>query len=121
MTMRDVMDDPRAMAAVKAALTEDVGEGDATTLALVDPAARATGEILAREACRVAGGTVASAVLACIDPELRVAVVVPDGQPVEPGGTILTIEGKAASILTAERTALNFMQRMCGIATLTAR
>ena len=121
MAMRDVMDDPRAMAAVKAALTEDVGEGDATTLALVDPAARATGEILAREACRVAGGTVARAVLACVDPALRVAVVVPDGETVEPGGTILTIEGKAASILTAERTALNFMQRMCGIATLTAR
>jgi nicotinate-nucleotide pyrophosphorylase len=70
MAMRDVMDDPRAMAAVKAALTEDVGEGDATTLALVDPAARANGEILAREACRVAGGTVARAVLACVDPAL---------------------------------------------------
>lgn len=55
-TVCDVMDDLRAMAAVKAALAEDVGEGDATTLALVDPAARATGEILAREACRVAGG-----------------------------------------------------------------
>jgi len=120
-TVCDVMDDLRAMAAVKAALAEDVGEGDATTLALVDPAARATGEILAREACRVAGVTVARAVLTCVDPALRVAVIVPDGETVEPGDTILTIEGKATSILTAERTALNFMQRMCGIATLTAR
>ena len=120
-TMCDVMDDPRAMAAVKAALAEDVGEGDATTLALVDSAACATGEILAREACRVAGVTVARAVLACVDPTLCVTVLVPDGETVKPGDTILTIEGKAASILTAERTALNFMQRMCGIATLTAR
>lgn len=117
----DIMNDPRAVAAVKAALEEDIGTGDATTLALVDPTALATGEILARQACRVAGATVAAAVMKRVEPGLIVEILVPDGHDVAKGGTILTIRGKAASILTAERTALNFMQRMCGIATLTAR
>lgn len=121
MTGHDVMSDPRAVAAVAAALAEDVGVGDATTLALVNAEAVATGEILSREACRVAGATVGRAVLLAVDPSLAVEVVVPDGGEVAAGGTILTIRGKAASILTAERTALNFMQRMCGIATLTRR
>jgi nicotinate-nucleotide pyrophosphorylase (carboxylating) len=117
----DVMRDPRAFSAVAAALAEDIGSGDATTLALVDPRARATGEVLAREACRVAGATVGRSVLQQVDPSLAVEIVVPDGAEVAQGGTILTIRGKAASILTAERTALNFMQRLCGIATLTGR
>jgi nicotinate-nucleotide pyrophosphorylase (carboxylating) len=81
----------------------------------------ATGEILAREACRVAGASVGQAVLAQVDPSLAVEVLVPDGQDVAQGEAILAIRGKAASILIAERTALNFMQRMCGIATLTRR
>jgi nicotinate-nucleotide pyrophosphorylase (carboxylating) len=117
----DIMNDPRAIVAVKAALEEDIGTGDATTLALVDPTIMATGEILAREACRVAGATVAAAVMKRVDPGLTVEIVVPDGCDVPKGGTILTIRGKASAILTAERTALNFMQRMCGVATLTAR
>ncbi len=116
-----VMDDPRAAAAVAAALAEDVGAGDATTLALVDPEARATGEVIAREPCRVAGAAVGRAVLQRVDPGLEVELVTPDGAEVAPGGTILTVRGRAASILTAERTALNFMQRLCGVATLTAR
>ncbi len=115
------MSDPRAVAAVEAALAEDVGSGDATTLALVDPSVMATGEILARAACRVAGATVGKRVLECVDPSLKVEIVVPDGSDVAKDGTILTIRGRAASILVAERTALNFMQRLCGIATLTNR
>jgi len=121
MSVPDVMVDPRAVAAVAAALSEDLGTGDATTLALVDPRVTATGEILAREACRVAGASVGKQVLALVDPSLEVETVVPDGVDVGAGGTILTIRGKAASILVAERTALNFMQRMCGVATLTRR
>lgn len=121
MDVHELMHDPRAVAAVAAALAEDVGPGDATTLALVDPAVMATGEILAREACRVSGAGVGKMVLERVDPALRVEIVVPDGQDVAKGGAILTIRGRAASILVAERTALNFMQRMCGIATLTGR
>jgi len=121
MDVHELMRDPRVAAAVAAALAEDVGTGDATTLALVDPAVMATGEILAREACRVSGAGVGKMVLERVDPFLQVEIVVPDGQAVAKGDTILTIRGKAASILVAERTALNFMQRMCGIATLTGR
>jgi nicotinate-nucleotide pyrophosphorylase (carboxylating) len=117
----DVLRDPAAVAAVAAALSEDIGSGDATTLALVDPAATATGEILAREACRVAGAAVGKCVLQQVDPALAVEIVVPDGSDVAEGGAILSVRGTAASILTAERTALNFMQRLCGIATLTRR
>lgn len=121
MNFNDIMLDQRAPVAVAAALKEDIGTGDATTLALVNPDAVAVGEILAREPCRVAGATVGRAVLQAVDPALMVSIITPDGKDVEKGGVILTIRGRAASILTAERTALNFMQRMCGIATLTSR
>ena len=124
MTMKnleDVMQDARAVECVKAALREDVGDGDATTLALVDASICATGGIQARQACRVAGAIVAKAVLETVDPELKTEILIPDGSDAAKGDTVLTVRGRAASILVAERTALNFMQRMCGIATLTAR
>ncbi|MDD4025131.1 MAG: carboxylating nicotinate-nucleotide diphosphorylase [Kiritimatiellae bacterium] len=117
----DLTNDPRAVAAIRAALAEDIGSGDATTLALVDPAARAEGALLAREACRVAGADVGKKVFERVDSGLQVEIVAPDSADVAAGGVILTVRGAAASILTAERTALNFMQRMCGIATLTSR
>ena len=117
----DIMLDSRARVAVMAALEEDIGSGDVTTRALVDPEVKATGKILARQSCRVSGSTVAAAVMKHMEPGLSVEILVPDGQDVVTGGTILTLRGKAMSILTAERTALNFMQRMCGIATLTAQ
>jgi nicotinate-nucleotide pyrophosphorylase (carboxylating) len=119
MDARNLINDPRAIATIQSALAEDVGPGDATTLTLVDPAVLATGEILAREACRVAGASVGKKVFECADVALQVETVTPDGSDVAAGGVILRIRGRAASILTAERTALNFMQRMCGIATLT--
>ena len=117
----DVMADPRALAAVDAALAEDIGPGDVTTRALVDPGIVATGVVLAREACRVAGAEVGRRILQRVDPAIRVQTVAADGSTVEAGGAILTFQGPACSILTAERTTLNFMQRMCGIATLTGR
>lgn len=113
------MQEPAAVAVVEAALREDIGNGDVTTLALVNPTIIATGEIVAREACVVAGSSVACKVLELVDPTLTATVLVPDGTRVAAGDTLISIRGKAASILTAERTALNFMQRMCGIATLT--
>jgi len=133
--MRDVMLSPRAKAAVRLALEEDLvcveapcrrgGDAtpcDATSLALVDPEAVATGEIYAKgTGCVVSGATVAKAVLKAIDPTVRVKVLRPDGSAVKPGEPILEFRGKARSILAAERTALNFMQRMCATATLTKR
>ena len=129
--MRDVMLSPRAKAAVRLALDEDLASVDrlvsspwcdATSLALVDPDAVATGEIHAKGVgCVVAGATVAKAVMKAVDPKVKVTILKPDGSVVKSGEPILTFRGKARSILAAERTALNFMQRMCATATLTRR
>ena len=122
--VRDVMRLPAARDAVRRALSEDLGPGwcDATSEALVDPSAMATGEIYAKGAgCVVAGATVAAAVMRAVDPKVRVKVLKPDGSVVKALEPILTFRGKARSILAAERTALNFMQRMCATATLTRR
>lgn len=126
--MKDVMLSPRAKAAVRLALDEDLASvdrvqsspwRDATSLALVDPDAVATGEIYAKGAgCVVAGATVAKAVLKAVDPKVKVTIHRPDGSVVKPKEAILTFRGRARSILAAERTALNFMQRMCATATL---
>lgn len=121
MNLPDIAQDPRLATAIKLALDEDVGTGDVTTNALVDPKVQATGEILSRESCRVAGAPVAAAVMKAVCPEIVTESVLPDGSDVEPGGTIIRFRGPACAILVAERTALNFMQRMCGIATMTRR
>ncbi len=121
MELPDLQADARVGEAIARALAEDVGDGDVTTLALVDPEAVAVGEIECREGCRVAGGAVAAAVLKAVDPEIEVKMEVADGRDAVAGTSLLTFSGRAGSILTAERTALNFMQRMCGIATLTAK
>jgi nicotinate-nucleotide pyrophosphorylase (carboxylating) len=95
---------------------------DATSIALVDPKAVATGEIYSKgTGCVVAGATVAKAVMRAVDPSIKVKILRPDGSTVKPHEPILVFRGKARSILAAERTALNFMQRMCATATLTRR
>ncbi len=130
--MKDIMLSPRAKAAVLLALDEDLADAsrlaskadwcDATSLALVDPKAVATGEIYAKgTGCVVAGATVAKAVMKAVDPLIQVKILKKDGSIVKPKETILTFRGKARSILAAERTALNFMQRMCATATLTRK
>ena len=119
---------PQAKAAVRLALDEDLAGGpgrpwrDATSLALVDARAVATGEIHPKGAsCVVSGATVAKAVMKAVDPAVRVKILIPDGATAKPGEPILLFRGKARSILAAERTALNFMQRMCATATLTRK
>ena len=122
--LRDVMRLPAAKAAVRLALDEDLGAKwcDATSEALVDPKAVATGEIYSKgTGCVVAGATVAAAVLKAVDPKIQVKILKKDGSAVRPKEPILTFRGKARSILAAERTALNFMQRMCATATLTRK
>lgn len=104
---------------VRAALAEDVGAGDVTTLALVPPEARTRAVIVARVACRLAGAGIARRVFQRVDPDVNVKLEKSDGAPVAAGESVITLSGKAAAILTAERTALNFMQRLTGIATLT--
>ncbi len=129
--MKDVMLSTRAKAAVQLALDEDLADVadarktkrcDATSEALVDANAVATGEIYAKgTGCVVSGATVAKAVMKAVDPKIKVTILKPDGSVVKPGETILTFRGKARAILAAERTALNFMQRMCATATLTRK
>ncbi len=120
--MKDIMRSPLAKAAVKLALDEDLGAPwcDATSEVLVDSKTIATGEIYAKgTGCVVAGATVAAAVFKAVDPKIRVKILKPDGSSVKPKEPILVFRGKARSILAAERTALNFMQRLCATATLT--
>ena len=126
--MKDVMLSSRAKAAVRLALDEDLADAvsctakhwcDATSEALVDPDAVATGEIYPKgKGCVVAGATVARAVMKAVDPKIKVSILKKDGEIAKPGEAILTFCGKARSILAAERTALNFMQRMCATASL---
>ena len=103
------------------ALAEDIGPGDATVEFFIDPARTAAARIFAKEPSIVSGTSVAAGVFARVDPTLAVAVETPDGKFVTNGQTILTVGGRAGSILTAERTALNFLQRLSGVATLTRR
>ncbi len=117
----DITKDPRAILAIKAALKEDIGSGDATTLALVGPDVMATGEIQAREDCCVAGLNVALFTLGLLDPTLSSEILIPNGALAPKGSVLARFTGRACAILTAERTALNFIQRMCGTATLTHR
>ncbi len=106
---------------LRRALEEDIGSGDITTVAVVPEGLTAGGRVVAKEAGIVAGVAVAKAVFALVDPELRVTPCLQDGDAVRPGEVIVTVHGRVRSILMAERVALNFMQRMSGIATLTRR
>ncbi len=103
------------------ALAEDVGNGDITTLSTVSEDATATGTLLAKEAGVLSGVDVAAAVFAIVDPEISVETVKRNGDRIEAGGVIARLAGPARSLLTAERTALNIMQRLSGVATATAR
>jgi nicotinate-nucleotide pyrophosphorylase (carboxylating) len=101
------------------ALREDLGEGDTTTEFFVRGDLRALGRIVARERSVVAGTETAAEVFRRVNSTLNVEILQPDGTALSGGETILEVRGAAASILTAERVALNFLQRLSGIATLT--
>ena len=103
------------------ALEEDLGSGDCTSLSSVPPSIRQEGFILAKEAGVVAGIEVAQAVFERVDKSVRFEAVKHDGNSVEVGDVVVKLEGPARSILSAERLALNFMQRMSGIATTTRK
>jgi len=106
---------------VRSALAEDIGSGDVTTLAAVPENARARAEIHAREPLVVAGLALAEAAFRQINPAAQVTRLTADGRRVAAGKPLLAIAGSARTLLSAERVALNFLQRLCGIATLTAR
>ncbi|MFM2198308.1 MAG: hypothetical protein RLZZ505_1740 [Verrucomicrobiota bacterium] len=103
------------------ALAEDIGAGDVTSLYFVPEHHMARAFVTVRKEGVISGMDLAEAVFLEVDPTLDVQVLVEDGSKVAPGAMLMKVEGKARSILTAERTALNFLQRLSGVATLTSR
>jgi nicotinate-nucleotide pyrophosphorylase (carboxylating) len=104
---------------IAAALKEDIGDGDVTTDFFVPESLHATGRIIVREKAVVAGTGAAAEVFRRVDPAMDVQISRCDGDDVDAGDIIIEVRGLARSILKAERVALNFLQRLCGIATLT--
>lgn len=105
---------------IETALAEDIGTGDITTNSIVPVGAVTKGIIYAKEAGIIAGIPVAEAVFRYLAPDIRFSARLQDGACLEPGSVIAEVEGDARVILTGERLALNFLQRMSGIATRTA-
>ena len=113
--------DAELHALIVLALNEDVWEGDWTTLWTVERDFQAEALVIAKEELIVAGGCAVRSVFLAVDPDLEVDLLVSDGVEIEVGASILRVKGGARGILTAERTALNFLGRLSGIATLTRR
>ncbi len=101
------------------ALREDIGSGDITTNYFVPETEQSCARVIAKERAIVAGNEVAAEVFQRVDATLKVEIIQNDGATVSAGIVVLEIRGRARSILTAERVALNFLQRLSGIATLT--
>ena len=102
------------------ALAEDIGSGDVTAEYFIPKDRRATAFIAARKVGVVSGVEIAAQVFTTVDPDVAVEILIPDGSKVAAGALLIKVEGSARSILTAERTALNFLQRLSGVATLTS-
>jgi nicotinate-nucleotide pyrophosphorylase (carboxylating) len=104
---------------VRRALEEDIGGGDITTNELVPESAMARGSVIAKAPCIVAGLDVATEVFRQLDPATILAVHKGDGEHCDAGQVMATVDGRAIALVSAERTALNFLQRLSGIATVT--
>jgi len=108
------------LAIIQRALEEDIGWGDVTTDNAVPPHQRSRAVLLAKQAGVLCGGRVFAETLALVDRAVTVDLLMPDGATLHPGAVVARIEGPTRALLTAERTALNFVQRLSGIATTTA-
>lgn len=117
----DLLQHPDVQQLIARALEEDLGPGDVTSEAMVPPGTEAAARLIARQACRLAGGLVARAVFLAAEPRLRCVVVRDDGSVIAADEVVLEVEGPARGILAAERVALNLVQRLSGIATLTGQ
>lgn len=106
---------------IRMALREDIGDGDHSTLACIPSDAEGTAKMVAKQDGVLCGQEVGLRVFQMVDPTLKVALLKQDGDSITKGDVVMTVSGHSGSILTAERTALNFMQRMSGIATETRR
>ena len=103
------------------ALAEDLSHGDVTSEVLIPPELHGRASMLIKAEGVLAGNEVAKGIFLRVDPSLKVEVLIQDGTKVKPGDVIATVSGKVISILKAERTALNFLQRLSGIASQTAQ
>jgi nicotinate-nucleotide pyrophosphorylase (carboxylating) len=119
MTLSHIAQKPEIADLIRRAIAEDVGSGDATSLALVPADRRGKALLLSRGRYIISGTEVAAAVFAAVEPASKCTIRIADGETAEPQQEVLAVEGPVRGLLTAERTALNFMQRMTGIATLT--
>jgi len=117
----DVLITPQIELLLKTALEEDMGPGDLTTLNTIPPELRAKGLFRAKQDCVVAGGFLLQRVFSLLDPEVRVRSLCQDGDRVSRGTVVAEVEGATRALLMGERTALNFLQRLSGTATLTRR
>jgi nicotinate-nucleotide pyrophosphorylase (carboxylating) len=115
------LDPSRYRDLVRHALDEDVGTGDITTDAIVAADQRARGIFIVKTDCVLAGLDVALEVFRQLESDVRVAIHRRDGDPCEPGAQIAEVAGRARTLLVGERTALNFLQRLSGIATVSRR
>lgn len=106
---------------IQMALREDIGDGDHSTLACIPSDATGTAKMVAKQDGILCGAEVGERVFKLVDPTLEVTLLKHDGERVQKGDLLMLIEGHSGSILTAERTALNYMQRLSGIATETHR
>jgi len=106
---------------IASAIREDVGDGDHTSLACIPTDATGTAQLLVKDTGVLAGVARAQEVCALVDPSLELSIQIEDGTSIKPGDIVFTVSGRSQSILQAERLSLNIMQRMSGIASLTAR
>ena len=117
----DPLNASEVLRAVQSALVEDIGDGDVTSLATVPQGAGAKAEMRSRESLVLAGLGLAEATFRAVSPEVKVVRRADEGQDVDARTVLLEVSGPAQAILSAERVALNFVQRLSGIATLTAQ
>jgi nicotinate-nucleotide pyrophosphorylase (carboxylating) len=112
---------PTARETITRALAEDLGPGDITSECFIPADHHSTARILAKENATLAGTEVAAEVFRQVDPAIEIEILKNDSDTISPGDLILTATGPTRALLSAERTALNFLQRLSGIATLTRR
>jgi nicotinate-nucleotide pyrophosphorylase (carboxylating) len=119
--MKDLLQNPLVTQLIDIAFAEDIGEGDHTSLATIDENETGKSIIVAKDTGIIAGLGLVDYIFRKVDPDLRVNILKHEGDTVHFGDVVLEVEGRSRSMLTAERTVLNFIQRLSGVATQTAR
>jgi len=119
--MKELLSNPLVLQLLDIAFAEDIGEGDHTSLATINSNEKGESIIVAKDDGVIAGVQLAEFIFNKVDPELKVTLLVNDGDVVKYGDVVMEIAGSSRSMLTAERTVLNFIQRLSGVSTQTAK